>query len=124
MIYNSWCKFLLEPAELNFNTYSVIQVGILTLASGIQEWLVVLINFIITYFFAVKSETSNKKEEEKNVENTDTKWVSNLKLFSTSSNNLRIVKFRIVSLLWPQITSSMKNLTFKNNIDVTVENHL
>lgn len=37
----------------------------------------VLINFIITYFFAVKSETSNKKEEEKSVENTDTKWVSN-----------------------------------------------
>lgn len=84
----------------------------------------VLINCIITYFFAVKSETSNKKEEEKSVENTDTKWVSNLKLFSTSSNNLRIVKFRIVSLLWPQITSSMKNLTFKNNIDVTVKNHL
>lgn len=37
---------------------------------------------------------------------------------------LDILKFRIVSLLWPQITSSMKNLTIKNNIDVTVKNHL
>lgn len=98
MIYNSWCKFLLEPAELNFNTYSVIQVGILTLSSGIQEWLVVLINFIITYFFAVKSETSNKKEEEKSVENTATKWVSNLKLFSTSSNSELSVCYGLKSL--------------------------